>query len=87
MPAVHSCILSLKPLKLSCQGNWRPLDSSTAAGPQLCFVPETTQVILLYLKMLKLSCQGNWRPALAVGLNKPFKYVVTCVIMQKNGAG
>jgi hypothetical protein len=21
------------------------------------------------------------------GLNKPFKYVVTCVIMQKNGAG
>ncbi|CAD7694751.1 unnamed protein product [Ostreobium quekettii] len=21
------------------------------------------------------------------GLNKPFKYIVTCIIMQKNGAG
>lgn len=32
------------------------------------------------------SCLENCVKKLA-GLNKPFKYVVTCIIMQKNGAG
>mmetsp|Transcript_9181 Transcript_9181/g.16112 ORF Transcript_9181/g.16112 Transcript_9181/m.16112 type:complete len:114 (+) Transcript_9181:132-473(+) len=32
------------------------------------------------------SCLENCIRKLA-GLNKPFKYVVTCIIMQKNGAG
>lgn len=37
---------------------------------------------------------GQWTSSMVevclkrlTGLNKPFKYVVTCVIMQKNGAG
>mmetsp|Transcript_10666 Transcript_10666/g.26337 ORF Transcript_10666/g.26337 Transcript_10666/m.26337 type:complete len:114 (-) Transcript_10666:1724-2065(-) len=32
------------------------------------------------------TCLENCVKKLA-GLNKPFKYVVTCIIMQKNGAG
>ncbi len=44
-----------------------------------------THACALQVSQWTSSCLENCIKKLA-GLNKPFKYVVTCVIMQKNGA-
>jgi len=53
--------------------------------------PLTPAVIILTIAGAQVSqwtasCLENCIKKLT-GLNKPFKYVVTCVIMQKNGEG
>lgn len=63
-----------------------PDDVSNIIKESLDAVLQNTQYNESKVGQWTSSCLENCIKKLT-GLNKPFKYVVTCVIMQKNGAG